>query len=260
MRAGPGCSAAFSGLAMSIVGCQFLVPDPLVPCTTNDECGLNQSCQAGFCRNTGVGQDFNCGDGFCEIGETVRSCRADCEDFLPGDAVCGNDFCELGESGTNCPLDCEFGFPGDGLCGNDICERGETDNNCAFDCDDGDEFECGDGDCDFGENQACPTDCDADNGNTNGNDNDNGNGNDNGGECGPTCVSNLGCDDGDDCTTDDCVPAPSRCGLVNVCRNEQVQCPFGQRCANGFCQITGQCFIDADCGIGRQCIGGQCVP
>jgi hypothetical protein len=226
-------------------GCRFIAPgDELIPCAVGDECAFGQTCQGGFCRPAqGPGDGgIECGDGFCEIGETALSCAADCFDFDPEDAVCGDDFCEIGETRTNCPDDCEIGAPGDDVCGNDVCEAGETDANCPFDCqDDGDPFICGDGMCDAGESLNCPTDCNTD-------------------VCSPTCVSDVGCDDNDPCTNDDCIGAPGRCGPVSICRHEPIDCPFGQECVNGMCQGEAFCFTDADCGFGGDCVNGVCSP
>ena len=43
-----------------------------------------------------------CGNGICEVGETVDNCPIDCRG-----PVCGNRVCEIGETPDNCPIDCK---------------------------------------------------------------------------------------------------------------------------------------------------------
>jgi len=78
-----------------------------------------------------------CGDGTCNVGETVASCPADC---LLG-PVCGNSALESGEqcddgntnNGDGCSSTCQDEVLGT-VCGNDICELGETTSSCLNDC------------------------------------------------------------------------------------------------------------------------------
>ena len=57
-----------------------------------------------------------CGNGDCEVGETLDGCPEDCTD------VCGNGACEEDENGWDCPQDCEVPPPPD----NDTCDDAEV--------------------------------------------------------------------------------------------------------------------------------------
>jgi hypothetical protein len=104
-----------------------------------------------FFPRGGVSDD--CGDDFCDVGETVANCPDDC---ITGGQACGDDFCDVGETVANCPDDCNA----DGqACGDDFCDVGETVANCPDDCITGGQA-CGDGTCDTGETVTnCPDDC-----------------------------------------------------------------------------------------------------
>lgn len=105
----------------------------------NGTCLINyddpSSCgEYGVCYEPGY-----CGDGFCGLmdGESVTNCAADC--FIgpgptppPDEPTCGSFGCELGESSKSCPADCSPNSPI--TCGDGACEAGETANNCSADC------------------------------------------------------------------------------------------------------------------------------
>ena len=69
-----------------------------------------------------------CGNGQCELGETCRTCLADCGECPP--AVCGDGKCEGAESCESCPSDCGK-CP---ICGDGICQSNESFQTCPQDC------------------------------------------------------------------------------------------------------------------------------
>jgi hypothetical protein len=69
-----------------------------------------------------------CGNGQCELGETCRTCLADCGQCPP--AVCGDGKCEDAESCQSCPSDCGKCS----VCGDGICQSNENHQTCAQDC------------------------------------------------------------------------------------------------------------------------------
>ncbi len=94
----------------------------------------------------GLPTTTRCGNGYCETGENIGNCPADCP------VTCGDGQCDVGETWQTCQLDCS--------CGNGICEaaKGETVATCLTDC------HCGNGICEaaLGENFAtCAGDCPA---------------------------------------------------------------------------------------------------
>ncbi|MCO4763540.1 MAG: hypothetical protein KC502_18665 [Myxococcales bacterium] len=96
-----------------------------------------------------------CGDGKCETGEQIL-CPKDCGGG--GGAKCGDGTCDLGEQIT-CPQDCGGG--GGGKCGDGNCDLpSETTMTCPQDCaGGGGGGQCGDGQCQTGEQITCPQDC-----------------------------------------------------------------------------------------------------
>jgi hypothetical protein len=84
---------------------------------------------------------LSCGDGTCQVGETLDNCSRDC-------FVCGDGTCSEPESITTCPGDCS-------LCGDGMCTGGETATTCDDDC-----TVCGDLACTGGETaMSCAQDC-----------------------------------------------------------------------------------------------------
>lgn len=56
-----------------------------------------------------------CGDGVCQIGETLSTCPQDCTTQCPGGACfCGDAVCQASESSATCPADCYV--PSTGAC------------------------------------------------------------------------------------------------------------------------------------------------
>lgn len=88
-------------------------------CASVDEpmgtpCGASGYCFEGECLN-----DFACGDGLCDEGETCDNCDVDCGSC----ETCGDGTCHEGETCTTCEADC-----GDcGLsCTGDTCDDGNA--------------------------------------------------------------------------------------------------------------------------------------
>jgi hypothetical protein len=100
---------------------------------------FDQACVSGDCREPDV-----CGNGACELGETLESCATDCT------TVCGDRLCEGAETFTTCSTDCEP------QCGDASCQGDETFAGCPLDC----LATCGNGKCDAAEDRDnCPRDC-----------------------------------------------------------------------------------------------------
>ncbi|HNV01658.1 MAG TPA: hypothetical protein PKK60_04505, partial [archaeon] len=52
-------------------------------------------------KYSGVIEEWECGDNWCDIDENSLSCPSDCNEF------CGNNICGVGENTTNCSADCK---------------------------------------------------------------------------------------------------------------------------------------------------------
>lgn len=83
---------------------------------------------------------FVCGDGVCTEPETIATCARDC-------VVCGDGLCNGDETAATCDDDCT-------RCGDGLCTGGETITSCVADC-----SVCGDGMCTGDEATTCPQDC-----------------------------------------------------------------------------------------------------
>ncbi len=109
-----------------------------------------------------------CGDGSCNVGETIQSCREDCGPTTPILNCNSNATCDIlfGETIQSCPGDCNstnyFTCNSNATC--DIL-FGETIQSCSDDCNSTNYFTCNNnGTCDDGENYYnCPLDCVCDN-------------------------------------------------------------------------------------------------
>ena len=177
-------------------------------------------------------------DGTCEPGEDCHNCPNDC--FEGPGAVCGNGVCETadGEDCQTCPDDCNgllTGKPsgryccGDGsgdygvTCADSRCTGGGntcTTEPAASSC-------CGDGVCEGTENMSnCAVDC--------------------------ACTSPADCDDGEECTIDDCVEGA--CQYTPV--PDDAPCSEGI-CCDGTCDPL-VCSVDADCDDGDTCTTDTC--
>ena len=199
----PGCNAALECIAgcnddACFDACLENAPGgPAQNALTNAiECGLDNGCFEG-------GGGPECGNGVCEGGETNGNCPEDCDGGGgPYDEClqdnCGDLFAEcsasdgcselatcLEECGDNqaCFTQCFFQYPpgvsnlmqellacgedagcfdggGGPECGNGECEQGENPFNCNEDCGGGGP-DCGNNQCEQGENaDNCPEDCD----------------------------------------------------------------------------------------------------
>lgn len=123
----------------------------------------------------------SCSDGFCNIGETYKTCKTDCpsgsEDGycdMVNDGICDNDcivqqipasdidcpycgdgICKNEENYKNCQADCPSGFK------DNYCD-GISDGRCDSDCTEGKDIDCSCGNhiCEKLENSViCPKDC-----------------------------------------------------------------------------------------------------
>ena len=143
---GPWCRICGDGICHpeeSVLDCQ-------------EDCAVAPVCGNGLCElgETMAGcidcePPATCGDSVCDPGESVANCPGDC-----GNDVCGNGICALDEDSISCPADCGTGV----ACGDNFCNMGETELTCPIDCSTGPH--CGDGFChELEDAQSCPLDC-----------------------------------------------------------------------------------------------------
>jgi hypothetical protein len=124
-------------------------------CLTDDDCGHGFECET-FSGGTGgaggtagsgasVGgtssgafappREVTCGDGFCQIPETLETCASDCA----ANTVCVLAECESTDDcaeGYECKEEPTAGTGGatGAACGDGLCTSGETEETCATDC------------------------------------------------------------------------------------------------------------------------------
>jgi hypothetical protein len=147
------------------------------PCNPKQTCGDGQclapsetcsNCPSDCGSCSGGGGNNKCGNGVCDIGETL-SCPSDCNGGGGGGGSCvgkcggmgsGLCWCDAGcSSAGDCCSDYATACGGGGgaKCGNGKCETGETKTNCPGDC--GGSTTCGNGKCTAAEITSCNIDC-----------------------------------------------------------------------------------------------------
>ena len=220
-------------------------------------CSYQELADPGFaeCKDGDCG--LNCGNGVCDIFESLFDCPVDCPDC--GDGICG----KSGDGEENCPIDCWT------PCGDGLCQGGETQEGCPADC-----GPCGDGVCSLAEAQlggcvadcpetcgdgecaayetafACPPDC----------------------ACKPQCAPDWECGQDDNGCGQPCGACPEGLACdehtccIPHCKDKQCG-PDGCGSQCGACQgelaqcVAGTCQCEPDC-QGKQCgadgCGGDC--
>ncbi len=203
--------------------CSMVPSNEGYACEDGDKCTVGDSCVAGVCT---AGVAVNCNDG--------NACTDDSCDGETGCAYVANQaVCSDNNACTT-----------EDICGNGVCAGGP-----ALDCDD--DNVCTDDSCDLASgcihtpNQAP---CEL------------------GDSCllgvhceGGACIfeGTLGCDDGNPCTDDSCLPNEG-CENVNnalPCSDGSV-CTFGDKCGGGACVPGSQ----LDCDDGNPCTDDACDP
>ena len=237
-------------------------------CTNHGDCDDGEACTTDTCLNGGTCA-ASCENTWPPCGLADGCCGPTCTPATDPDCVgCDDDgTCEQGEDCHNCPNDCISG--GGGYCADGICDPdlGEDCHNCPEDCNGklngalknqfccGDDVDCsdsrcqvepymcgpspppyccGDGVCEGAENVSnCAIDC--------------------------GCSSPADCDDGEECTFDDCVEGACQ----NTPLADNTPCTDGI-CCDGTCDAA-VCYADADCDDGDVCTiidacynGGTC--
>jgi subtilisin family serine protease len=210
--------------------------DPVLDCQPGSDPCPGQSCDEGgnFCFDIGCDDD-----GTCEAGEDCNTCPNDC--FSGSGASCGNDICETanGEDCLTCPQDCNSKLSGSPAgrycCGDGTATYGVTcaDSRCTGSgnaCVSVPAFPscCGDAACAGSEDAVnCAVDC-------------------------AECAVPGDCDDGDACTTDDCV--------AGLCENLPIACDDGDACTTDSC-AGGVCMYGpVNCDDGDSCSSDSCDP
>lgn len=225
----------FVWVAMIIIGIIYVVHKPTTssgsPCSANNECGINQTCQAGKCGETLCASNTDCSDNAICVNSYCISYNCSSGNDCPFGMACVNNTCL--SVGTSCAsnTDCN------GLsCMNSMCVQCLANSNCPV----------GQG-C-F--NQACRYPYD--------------------GETGPNLINytsaaqfngNITAPPGYFCTATVCGtgPDPIYCGTTgSSCPSS---CPF---CVNGLCRctagaVTELCSTNTDC-VSKVCIDSVCFP
>ena len=180
-----------------------------------------------------VGIEAICGDGICYGGGGERVSSA--PGYCPEDCVkpCGDGYCDTayGENLATSQSYCEVDCPDSNLCGNGVCDYGENQYTCTQDC-----F-CGDGKCDNaqGENYNCPEDCGSQ------------------AECNSHdshfCRSTyVGCNDNEEKVEYDCP------GLTSICCKQTSPTIYASDC-----QDKGYKCTDEDCGLKYDILDYSCI-
>lgn len=212
--------APFLAVASLLVsGCQCSLDTSAIDdlrCSTPDDCAEGLACREGYCQ---AGCDPDCG-----LGQSCTPLGCVCDD--PGLAACGASCVRTSSDPAHC------GACGQACGDEQVCQQGE----CAAEC--ADPLENCDGACvDWLHDRLycgnCETQCEGADVCLEG-------------VCG-TCVEPADCDDGLDCTADDC--------RQGVCANEV---------ADGWCRAEGVCIAAGEpCtggGVCAPCAGGCAVP
>jgi len=240
-------------LCDAVSGCAF--PNNKMPCDDDDPCTLADQCQEGTCT---PGPKVTCNDGnpctkdLCDAdkGCLYQPVDGPCDDLNP---CTTGDFCSLGKCTFKALDDCNDG----NLCTTDACDptQGCTHVPNALPCDDsslctlGDK--CAGGECQPGKALACGdgNPCTDD-------------------SCNPLlgCMhvnNTASCDDLDPCTQEDVCASGSCVG------SGAVGCDDGNPCSDDFCVPMAGCSHQANtapcndgsvCTVADQCKGGLCIP
>ncbi len=236
-------------------GCQNLAADGA--CDDGDLCTENDACAGGKCTGSALACDDGnpCTDNSCDKADGCKKAfnTATCDD---GDACTKGDICDGAGSCTPAgAVDCDDGNP----CTDDSCDKTKGCAHAAIAdgglCDDGDACTKGDackaGKCETeavscDDKNPCTVDtCDKAKG------------------CVSTADDNLGCDDGDVCTTSDACKA-GVCGGKAV-----VDCEDNNPCTDDVCNPADKtckhtnniiaCDDGSLCTTGDACADGKCV-
>ncbi len=199
--------------------CRVDADCPELPLPIN--CEGHWECQNSVC--TPVCNDFYCGDGTCNEGENRENCPEDCE--IPPECRVDADC----EDGNACTID----VCNNGMC-NSMAVRCPQDMTCnpeTGNCER--EPYCGNGECEIGEWDSCPEDCQQPECRT---DRDCSEGEycTPEGYCQPNntgCQTDADCNDGEVCTNGQCAPG--------ICIPGIIECPEGYTCENNTCVATG---------------------
>ncbi|CAF2884515.1 unnamed protein product [Rotaria sp. Silwood2] len=92
---------------------------PLTTVCGNEKCELGETCRTCL-ADCGQCPPAVCGDGKCEDAETCESCSGDCGKC----PVCGDGTCQSNENHQTCSQDCPNELPGCGVFREDSCEGG----------------------------------------------------------------------------------------------------------------------------------------
>jgi hypothetical protein len=204
-------------------GCSMVATNAGYACDDGDSCTIGDSCVEGTCE-AGIAANCNdgnpCTDDSCDgvAGCAHTANSAACSD---GSACTVGDLCEEGSCAGGAALDCND----DNVCTDDSCDSiigcVHTANLAP---------------CELEDSCLLGVHCE-----------------------GGACVSegSLGCDDGNPCTTDSCLPDAGCANVDNSlpCSDDSV-CTSGDQCAGGQCVPGSQ----LDCEDGNVCTDDSCDP